>query len=164
MWELASFANKSGYTMFFLGAKSDVAKKAALRLQQQFPSLSIMGTHHGYFNKDADNKESDRLVALINSLSPNILVLGMGMPIQERWLMENWHRLNTNIALTGGAVFDYVSGELTRAPGWMTNHGLEWLGRLFIEPQRLWKRYLLGNPLFFWRLFTYHFLGLPLPP
>jgi N-acetylglucosaminyldiphosphoundecaprenol N-acetyl-beta-D-mannosaminyltransferase len=57
------------------------------------------------------------------------------------------------VALTGGAVFDYVSGELKRAPRWMTENGLEWLGRLIIEPRRLWKRYLIGNPLFLWRVF-----------
>jgi N-acetylglucosaminyldiphosphoundecaprenol N-acetyl-beta-D-mannosaminyltransferase len=74
------------------------------------------------------------------------------MPLQERWLMENWDHIDANVALTGGAVFDYVSGELQRAPRWMTDNGLEWLGRLLIEPRRLWKRYLIGNPLFIWRV------------
>jgi len=163
MWELASIADKSGYTMFFLGGKPTVAEKAALRLQEKFPSLTILGTHHGYFNRDAQCEENNNLIALINSLSPNILVIGMGMPIQERWLMENWDRLNANITFTGGAVFDYVSGELSRAPRWMTDHGLEWLGRLLIEPRRLWARYVLGNPLFIFRLIAHHFLGFPLP-
>jgi N-acetylglucosaminyldiphosphoundecaprenol N-acetyl-beta-D-mannosaminyltransferase len=87
----------------------------------------------------------------------------MGMPIQELWLEENWDRVNANIALTGGAVFDYISGDLKRAPHWMTDHGLEWLGRLIIEPRRLWKRYMIGNPLFLWRVFRHHILRLPLP-
>ena len=75
------------------------------------------------------------------------------MPLQEHWLMENWHRIESNIALTGGAVFDYVSGDLRRAPRWMNENGLEWLGRLVIEPRRLWRRYLVGNPHFLYRVF-----------
>ncbi|MBK7215491.1 MAG: WecB/TagA/CpsF family glycosyltransferase [Candidatus Promineofilum sp.] len=67
------------------------------------------------------------------------------MPRQEAWLRDNWHRLDARVALTGGAVFDYISGDLARAPRWMTDNGLEWLGRLLIEPKRLWRRYLLGN-------------------
>ena len=162
MWELASLADHDRYTMFFLGAKPNVAEKAANCLQERFPTLDILGTYHGYFKKDANSKENDELIEEINALSPNILVLGMGMPIQERWLMENWDRINANIALTGGAVFDYVSGELNRAPRWMTDCGFEWLGRLIIEPRRLWKRYLIGNPLFFWRILNHHAFGSPL--
>jgi N-acetylglucosaminyldiphosphoundecaprenol N-acetyl-beta-D-mannosaminyltransferase len=163
MWELAGFAEKAGYSMFFLGGEPTIAEKAARQLRRRFPTLTISGTHDGYFDRDPMGRENGDLIALINSVSPNILVVGMGMPIQERWLMENWDRLNANIALTGGAVFDYVSGTLPRAPRWVTEHGLEWLGRLVIEPRRLWKRYILGNPLFFWRLFRYHFMKLPLP-
>ena len=66
--------------------------------------------------------------------------------------MENWNQVAANVALTGGAVFDYVSGELRRGPRWMTDNGLEWLARLAIEPRRLWQRYLIGIPLFFWRI------------
>ena len=58
------------------------------------------------------------------------------MPLQERWLMENWEHIEANVTLAGGAVFDYVSGKLDRAPRWMTDHGLEWLGRLIIKPRR----------------------------
>ena len=75
------------------------------------------------------------------------------MPLQERWLTENWPNLNAYVALPAGAAFDYVSGNVYRAPAWMTDNGLEWLGRLLVEPRRLWSRYLIGNPLFFWRLF-----------
>ncbi len=87
-----------------------------------------------------------------NAVKPNIIIVGFGMQPQERWLMENWDRIEINVALTGGAVFDYVSGELRRAPRWMTDHSLEWLAWLIIEPRRLWKRYLIGNPLFLWRV------------
>lgn len=99
------------------------------------------------------------VIEKINKVRPNILLVGFGMPVQEYWLQENWEKIDTNIALTGGAVFDYLSGELRRAPRWMTDHGLEWLGRLIIEPRRLWKRYIIGLPLFFLRVLLFK-LGL----
>jgi len=163
MWELASIAADEGYTLFFLGAEPFVAEQAAARLRRRFPKIKIVGVRHGYFDKNPESAENAELVAVINQLRPNILIAGMGMPVQERWLMENWERLNVNVFLTGGAVFDYISGKLSRAPRWMTENGLEWLGRLLIEPRRLWKRYILGNPLFLWRVFTREILGFPLP-
>lgn len=149
---LAETACRSDLTLFFLGARPGVAEKAALQLRERFPTLRIVGTHHGYFDKTPGGKENEAVVEAINAVKPNILIVGFGMPLQERWLMVNWDRIEANVALPGGAVFDYVSGELRRAPRWMTDHGLEWLGRLLIEPRRLWRRYLVGNPRFFWRV------------
>lgn len=152
MWQLADLAEQTNYSLFFLGAEPGRAEKAAMNLRQQHPALNIAGVHHGYFNKTTGHPENEAVLAAINAIRPNILVLGMGMPLQEKWLSENWARIEANIALTGGAVFDYLSGDLQRAPRWMTDNGLEWLGRLIIEPQRLWKRYIVGNPKFLWRV------------
>ena len=151
-WDLAEFAELCGFTLFFLGARPGVADKAADRLKARFPDLRIVGTHHGCFDKTPGSAENEAVIRQINAVTPNILIVGFGMPLQERWLMENWDRITANVGLTGGAVFDYVSGELSRAPRWMTDHGSEWLGRLIIEPRRLWRRYLIGNPLFLWRV------------
>lgn len=151
-WQLAEFAESRGFTFFFLGAKPGIAEIAASRLKERFPNLRIVGTHHGYFDKIPGSLENEAVIARINAANPNILIVGFGMPMQEYWLMENWDRIDANVALTGGAVFDYISGELRRGPKWMTDHGLEWLARLLIEPRRLWKRYLIGNPLFMWRV------------
>lgn len=152
IWLLAEYAQSRGFTFFFLGARPGVADKAALNLLSCLPNLNIVGTHHGYFDKTFGSAENEVVIEKINAVKPNILIVGFGMPLQERWLMENWDRIDANVALTGGAVFDYVSGELQRAPRWMTENGLEWLGRLLIEPRRLWRRYLIGNPLFLWRV------------
>jgi N-acetylglucosaminyldiphosphoundecaprenol N-acetyl-beta-D-mannosaminyltransferase len=151
-WDLAEFAEPRGFTFFFLGARPGVADKAAVNLKARYPDLRVVGTHHGYFDKTPGSAENEAVIEQINAVKPNFLIVGFGMPLQERWLMENWDRIDANVALTGGAVFDYVSGELQRAPRWMTENGLEWLGRLLIEPRRLWKRYLIGNPLFIWRV------------
>jgi N-acetylglucosaminyldiphosphoundecaprenol N-acetyl-beta-D-mannosaminyltransferase len=136
-----------------------VAEKAAARLQGRFGSLRIAGTHHGYFNKGIDHPENLTVVEHINRVRPDILILGFGMPLQERWLLENWDRLDARTALAGGAAFDFIYGDLKRAPGWMNNHGMEWLGRFLIEPRRLWHRYLIGNPLFLWRVVRYQMTG-----
>jgi N-acetylglucosaminyldiphosphoundecaprenol N-acetyl-beta-D-mannosaminyltransferase len=74
------------------------------------------------------------------------------MPLQEYWLAENWDQLDVRIGLTGGAVFDYISGSLQRGPALLNDNGFEWLSRLLIEPGRLWRRYLVGNPIFIWRV------------
>lgn len=157
MWDLAGFCSQHAYTLFFLGARPGVAEQAALRLRDRYPDLKIVGVHDGYFDKNLRSLENESCIQEINAANPHILVVGFGMPLQEKWLDENWHQINANIALTGGAVFDYISGELRRAPRWMTDNGFEWLGRLLIEPFRLWKRYLIGNPLFLWRVLKQKF-------
>jgi len=152
MWQLAEFAAARGYSFYFLGAKPGIAQTAADRMIARFPELKIVGVRDGYFNKDNGHPDNEAVLADINAARPNILIVGMGMPMQERWLLDNWSRIDANIALTGGAVFDYISGDLKRAPAWMTNNGLEWLGRLLIEPRRLWQRYIVGNPVFLARV------------
>jgi N-acetylglucosaminyldiphosphoundecaprenol N-acetyl-beta-D-mannosaminyltransferase len=125
---------------------------AARVLHHAFPALKIVGTRHGYFDKTANSVESDGVIRHINDVRPDILVVGFGMPVQEQWLADNWTALDVSVALTGGAVFDYVSGTLRRPPKWMQGVGLEWLGRMLIEPRRLWRRYVVGNPLFMARV------------
>ncbi|PWT93469.1 MAG: glycosyltransferase [Acidobacteria bacterium] len=152
IYPLCSFASQNGYRMFFLGAKPGVAEKAASRLQELNPNVRIVGTHHGYFDKTHDSVENKTVMKMINEARPDILFVCFGMPLQEQWLRENWDLLDVNIGLTGGAVLDYVAGVLKRPPQWMNDSGLEWLGRLILEPRRLWKRYLFGIPIFFWRI------------
>jgi len=153
MWDLAAAASEVGVSMAFVGAAPGVAAKAAQCLHDRYPNLRVKALHDGYFDKADDAAENQAVIAAINAMRPHILVVGFGMPLQEQWLAANWSRIDAGIALTGGGVFDYVSGERQRAPTWMTDHALEWLGRLAIEPRRLWRRYLLGNPLFLWRVF-----------
>lgn len=151
MWKFSEFAEKKGYSFFFLGAKPGVAEKAARKLQEKYPGLEIE-THHGYFDKEAGSAENQEVIEKINASKANILVLGFGMPIQENWLKENQDKLDVNVSLTGGAVFDYLSGELKRGPRWLVDNGLECLARLLVEPKRLWKRYLIGNTVFLYKI------------
>jgi N-acetylglucosaminyldiphosphoundecaprenol N-acetyl-beta-D-mannosaminyltransferase len=167
-WQLAELCALWQFTLFFLGGRPGVAAEAAERIRDRVPSVRIVGTHDGYFDKSPTGAENARVLAAINAVRPDILIVGFGMPLQEAWLRDNWDKLTAHVALTGGAVFDYLSGRLRRAPKWMTNNGLEWLGRLIVEPRRLWRRYLLGNPMFLARVAmqctaTLNFLGLRAP-
>lgn len=149
------FCAANGFSVYFLGGEPGVAELARERLTEKIPTLIISGCRHGYYYKERDSKENRDVIADINRCAPDVLLTSFGMPLQEHWLMENWHDLNVRIALTGGGCLDYMSGKKKRPPRWMTDHGFEWLGRLCFEPRRLWKRYLIGNPLFFFRLFRW---------
>jgi N-acetylglucosaminyldiphosphoundecaprenol N-acetyl-beta-D-mannosaminyltransferase len=151
-WQLMSFAERENLSVFFLGARPGVAQKAATRLTERYLSLRIAGIHHGYFDRTPGKPENEAVLREINAAKPDVLLVGFGMPLQEHWLMQNWGKINARVALTGGAVFDYVSGELKRGPRILTDNGFEWLARLLIEPQRLWRRYVVGNPLFLLRV------------
>jgi N-acetylglucosaminyldiphosphoundecaprenol N-acetyl-beta-D-mannosaminyltransferase len=151
-WELDEFCEKNQLSLFLLGGQPGVAELAAEKLQNLHPKLVISGTQHGYFNKTTGSAENEHVIQTINSSRPNILLVGFGMPLQEQWLVENWDDINANVALTVGGAFGYVSGDIRRGPEWLTKHGFEWLARLWIEPKRLWKRYLVGNPVFLWRI------------
>jgi N-acetylglucosaminyldiphosphoundecaprenol N-acetyl-beta-D-mannosaminyltransferase len=148
MWSLAEFASRHGLRLYFLGGRPGVAAQADKALRVCYPTLKIVGTHHGYFEKTAGSRESRTIIDEVNRANPDILVVGFGMPIQEEWLRDHWTMLQVPVALTGGAAFDYVSGTLRRPPKWMQLVGLEWLGRMLIEPKRLWRRYVVGIPLF----------------
>ena len=149
-WDLAEHAQKHRWRLFFLGAKPGVAEKAGDALRTRYPDLRILGFHHGYFDKTPGHPENQRVIETINAAEPDVLLVGFGMPVQEFWLRDNWVDVKAHVALPVGAVFDYVSGRVRRGPRWMTQHGFEWLARLVIEPRRLWRRYLIGNPRFLW--------------
>ena len=149
---LAELACRDGFSLFLIGARPGVTERVAAQFQQRFPGLRIAGTCHGYFDKSPGSAENAAVIEAINAAKPDVLIVGFGMPVQEHWLEENWAAIDARVALTAGAAFDYLAGEVRRAPPWMTDHGLEWLGRLLIEPRRLWRRYLIGNPIFLWRV------------
>lgn len=151
-WQLAAFAEEGGLSIFLLGAEPGVAQQAARSLLARHPDLDISGARHGYFDHAAGSKENEAVLREVNAARPDLLLVGLGMPLQERWLMQNRHRIEAGVALTGGAVFDYVSGRKRRGPRLLTHNGFEWLARLLLEPRRLWRRYLLGNPLFLLRV------------
>ena len=151
-WQLAKFGAQHGFSFYFLGNPPGVAEKAVIRLHERFPDLNIVGVQHGFFKKSPGNAENKAVLDHINRVKPDILMVGFGMPLQEKWLQENWPRLQVKIAITCGAVFEYLSGDLKRGPDWMTQHYMEWLARVLISPRRYAKRYLRDIPLFTYRI------------
>lgn len=160
MVQFAEFAAERRYSLYFLGNPPGSAERAAEKLTQQYPQLNIVGTHHGFFDKSFNSPACELVLNQIRDSRPDILMVGFGMPAQEKWIEENWDRIAARLILPCGAIFEYVAGDLKRGPQWMTDHYLEWLARVIISPQRYWKRYLIDNPKFFARLLRQKLVGL----
>jgi N-acetylglucosaminyldiphosphoundecaprenol N-acetyl-beta-D-mannosaminyltransferase len=148
--ELCAFCQERGFSLYFLGAEPGVAALAAEKLRAKYPGLIISGTHHGHY--EHYGPQDDEVIAEINALRPDILLVGFGTPLQEKWIAHHSARLEAPVVWAVGALVDFVSGKTPRAPRWMLNHGLEWLYRLLTEPRRLFGRYVIGNPLFIGRV------------
>lgn len=132
-----------GYKVFFLGGAEGVARKAAENISGRIPEIKIAGAHSGYFMDNGD------VINKINMSGADLLFVGMGVPLQEKWISGNRDRLRPKICLGVGAFFDVLSGRIPRAPLWMRRICLEWLWRLLMEPGRLWRRYLVDGVQFF---------------
>lgn len=135
-------------SVYLLGAKPGVAQTTATAMQQRYPGLKIAGTQDGYFKSE----KTSQVIEEINQSGASILLVAMGAPRQELWLAEHRAQLNPAVCIGVGGLFDFYSGRIPRAPLWMREIGLEWFWRLLQEPTRMWKRYLIGNPLFLYRV------------
>lgn len=141
---LLALAEAEGWSVFLLGGQAGVAADCSQWVRRHYPRLRIAGHCHGF--------ESDP--AILHSLAtcqPDVLLVGMGAPRQEKWIACYQSQLPCRLAMGVGGLFDYYSGRIPRAPVWMREMGLEWVFRLYQEPGRLWRRYLLGNLRFLWQ-------------
>jgi len=146
---LLSECAKQDKKVFVLGSSQQVNKKAIQILKNKNPNLQIAG-HHGFFEKNG--KSNQEVIELINEYKPDILTIGFGMPLQEEWIMNNYKKIDSNIFLNGGAFLEWISGSQYQAPQFISNIGMEWLWRLIQSPRKLFKRYMIGNFLFFYRI------------
>lgn len=147
MPKLLEHCNQQRLSIFLLGAKPEHSKAAIERLQAQYPQMVIKG-HHGYFDMQ-DPGQNNEVLNQISQAKPNILIVGMGMPIQENWICTNLEKIeDTNVIMSGGAAIDRLAGIVPDCPAFLSNIGLEWLYRLCREPKRLATRYLIGNLAF----------------
>jgi N-acetylglucosaminyldiphosphoundecaprenol N-acetyl-beta-D-mannosaminyltransferase len=152
IWGLAQLCESRGQPVYLLGSEPPLAREAATRLRRDFPDLNVVGAHHGFF--ELGSAENERVIEHVNAHQPRIVLVGMGTPKQELWVDRYADRLNGSIVWTVGALFDYLSGRTPRAPQWLADNGLEWIFRLAIDPRRMWRRYLLGNPIFIKRVLS----------
>lgn len=161
MPKLLEHCHRHGLSVFLLGSKPQYLEAALVNLRKQYPNIRLDG-HHGYFAKE-DPHQNEAVIQQINLVKPNILVVGMGMPIQEDWIRLNRSLLNVNAILSGGAVIDRLAGVVSDCPRFIADMGLEWFYRLYREPKRLAVRYLLGNPAFALHIALAKFYAPPLP-
>jgi len=130
----------NGWRVYHLGGKPEVAPKAYAALTKSFPKIDLH-VHHGYFDKTS--KANDQVLADIAEKAPDVLLVGMGMPLQEEWVFQNLNKLPHCVILTVGGAFDYEAGVTFTPPRWAGRMGLEWLARLISDPMRLYHRYLI---------------------
>ncbi len=138
-WRLAEARR---WRVYYLGGARGVAETAAARLSARYPNVAI-GHHDGYFDRDHDSVENRNVLAQIAAFDPHVLLVGMGMPLQEAWALENRASIRRGAILTVGAAFDYEAGVQAAAPRWTGALGIEWLARLIGQPTRLAGRYLI---------------------
>ncbi len=146
----ALVAATPGIRVFMLGSRPDDIEEAARRFPVLFPNAVLAGWSHGYF----DHRDSDRVIADINAAKPDILLVGFGNPLQERWLLANRAAIEAPLAAAIGGLFDFWSGRRRRAPKWLRAMGHEWLHILLTERHKA-RRYIVGNPLFLLRMVTW---------
>ena len=144
---------KKGYSLYLLGSYPGVANEAALNLSKKYPGIKVTGTHHGYFgceghencgdvkngNKGKSKEEEEKIIAEIKESKPDILLVGMGVPKQEKWINKNLKSLNVPVCMGVGGSFDVLSGRIPRAPLWMQRHGMEWVYRSIKQPNRAFR-------------------------
>lgn len=131
-----------GYRVMLLGAAPGVADQAAKTLKQRFPGLEIR-SEHGFFSSAADAPQNRERIQAIRDWDTDLLIVGMGMPKQELWILENFQHIEAHAILNGGGFIDLVAGRLPTPPDWIGQIGMEWLFRLVTAPRRVWFRYLI---------------------
>ena len=140
--QILEIAADTNIPVYLLGGREGVAGQAAEALSARIPMIEIAGFRSGYFGMD----EEEQVVDAINHSGAALVVLGMGVPRQELWAARNAGRLpDIRMLISGGAILDFLSGAIPRAPGWMRYLRLEWLFRLCLEPGRMWQRYIWGS-------------------
>lgn len=144
------------FRYFMLGATQETVDKAAEYARREFPHWRIAGVHHGYVKEEAASRAA---IEQINSSGADVVLVGMGNPIQERWIARWKSEITAPVCLGIGGLFDYWAGNVERAPQWVRKIGYEWAWRLYQEPVAKAKRYLIGNPLFLYHISRERLLG-----
>jgi N-acetylglucosaminyldiphosphoundecaprenol N-acetyl-beta-D-mannosaminyltransferase len=132
--------------IFLLGGEPGVAEQMREQTRMRYPYVQFCGEHHGFFTP----AEEPDVLKKIQKAQPDILLVALGVPQQEKWIARNFSTCGVKVAMGVGGLFNFYSGNIPRAPLWMRKAGIEWVHRLLQEPARLWKRYLIGNGFFLW--------------
>lgn len=147
---LCDAAEAAGRSLYFLGARREVVESLRQRVAERWPRLRIAGVRDGFFARGGEEERD--VVAAIRDSGADLLLVAFGAPAQEEWIAAHAGELGVAAAMGVGGLFDFYSGRIPRAPGWVREIGFEWAWRLVQEPGRMWRRYIVGNPLFLWRI------------
>ncbi|MCK4983245.1 MAG: WecB/TagA/CpsF family glycosyltransferase, partial [Victivallaceae bacterium] len=146
---ICQMAVENNYSIYLFGAKPGIAAMMRQKLMEAYPALCIAGERNGYFSDDLEEKE---MIDEINLLKPDILLVALGVPFQEKWIEKHYDELPCRLMIGVGGLFDFYSGNIKRAPLWLREMGLEWIFRLAMEPRKKFKRYTIGNSSFLWQV------------
>ena len=148
MPEVFKLSEKMGYRHFFYGTTEQTLELLKDNLERKYPNLRIAGMYAPPF-RQLTREEDDEIIQKINDSKADFLWVGLGAPKQEIWMADHKNKVHA-VMIGVGAGFDFHAGVVKRAPVWMQRCGLEWLYRLFQDPKRLWKRYVVTNSKFIW--------------
>lgn len=137
--KLLDIANDHEYSIYLLGGKEGISKKAGDKIKKKYPKIHIVGYHNGYFN----DREEAKILETINESKPDIIFVGLGFPKQEMWIDENKNKIHGKLIIGNGGVMDIISGKAKRAPELFQKLGLEWLYRLVTNPSRIKRQIAL---------------------
>lgn len=138
--------------VMFMGSSEKVLSLIRKNAAIEYANLDVV-TYSPPYKPEFSDEDNAAIINAINEANPDLLWIGMTAPKQEKWTYMHWDQLNIHCHVgTIGAVFDFFAGTAQRAPVWWQKHSLEWLYRLIIEPRRMWRRYLIGNIEFLWRV------------
>lgn len=139
-------AAEKDLSIYLYGGSEEMLKKLTQKLSEQFPALKIAGSHSPPF-RPLTSEEEQQDCDLINASGASVVFVALGCPKQEQWMARQQGKINV-VMIGVGAAFSFHSGEVKQSPRWMMQLGLEWFYRFCVEPRRLWRRYLINNPLF----------------
>lgn len=155
-WDLFEFEmgrlDARGGRCMFMGSSPKVLALIVERAKAVYPNIEVV-TYSPPYKPEFTEEDNEAIIRAINVADPDLLWIGMTAPKQEKWTYAHWDELDIHCHVgTIGAVFDFFAGTYRRAPQWWQDHSLEWLYRLLKEPRRMWRRYVIGNPLFLWNV------------
>lgn len=148
-YNILKTADEKRYKIFFLGGSVEAASMLEKKIRTSYPNLIITGVI------DRDSHNDFNTIRRLNESISDILFVGLGTPLQEQWIYQNSERVNIPVQIAVGSAIEFFSGNYKRAPLVLRKIGLEWFYRLLKEPKRLWKRYLIGIPVFVFKVIVF---------
>lgn len=150
-WEVARISHEDGSRLFFLGGSPGSVENAAEAVRSRYSNANIAGVYCPPFETFASSDEQERIMQIIHDARPDVLLVGLGAPKQEKWICANLELLRVPVSIGVGGSFEMAGGNVQRAPMWMRQNGLEWAFRFVQEPGRLYKRYFVNDVPFLFK-------------